>query len=256
MEWPRETWRARSRKDRGRGWPGGKSGLGRIFEVPRLFRAFPEKLYVQCNIWPFAHFGVNRVTMSGAALDLIESDEELGPAMASLNGRQREFVRAWVALGYQGIKDAGEAARKAGYVDSGTGAIRVIGHRLAHDPRVQAAILEVSKKEAVLGAASVGLPVVIEIALNKKLKPDTRLRAAGMLLNRGGMPEMTEQKITVEHKADSSQLAEFARQLADELQIDRKKLLGWEGMAAKVVEAEVVEPAAAAPPVEDGDEPA
>ncbi len=165
--------------------------------------------------------------------------DELGPAMAELNERQREFVRKWVALGYQGEVDATEAAREAGYAKGSYGALRVAGHRLSHDPKVQAAILEVCRKEAVLAAAAVALPATISIALNKDFSPKDRLRACEMLFNRGGMPAMSEQKITVEHRADGSQLKAFAAQLALELGVSREKLLGWDGVTIEAKAEEV-----------------
>lgn len=157
--------------------------------------------------------------------------------MSQLSDRQRAFVRSWIALGANGTPDNTAAAAAAGYASENNEALRVTAHRLAHNPKVQAAILETCRKEAVLAGAAVALPVTIGIALNEKLAAKDRLRACEMIFNRGGMPAMSEQKITVEHKADASQLKAFAAQLAQELGVSREKLLGWEGMEAKVVDA-------------------
>ena len=63
----------------------------------------------------------------------------LGPAMAALNPRQRAFV---MALNNAGGSNASEAARAAGYLDSGSGAIKVQAHLLLHNPAIRAALVE------------------------------------------------------------------------------------------------------------------
>ena len=65
-------------------------------------------------------------------------DTKLGPAMSSLNPRQRSFVIAYCATGG---KNAVGAARTAGYEGTDV-SLRVQAHRLAHSEAVQAAIHE------------------------------------------------------------------------------------------------------------------
>lgn len=169
--------------------------------------------------------------------DVVE--DHYGPALQALLPRQRGFVKAVVALGRNGIKNFAEAARIAGYSDTGNGA-KVIGSKLSNDPRVQAAIFEEAMKRINLGASLVATPVVIEIALDRKAKKSDRLRAAEMLFNRGGMPALTEHKVTVEHKQPAELLA-LAAHLAKELGVDEQRLLGINRDAAKVLDGEFVE---------------
>ena len=154
--------------------------------------------------------------------------EVLGPAMRALNERQRRFVLAYIEQGKDGKPNALRAALAAGYGGGGgvnEAALRVQGHRLVYNPLVQAAILELSKKEVNLAAAVIATPVTISIALNEKLSAKDRLRACEMLFNRGGMPALSEHKVTVEH-VDDGRMLEFADRLAAELGVDRSKLVG------------------------------
>jgi phage terminase small subunit len=168
---------------------------------------------------------------------MIEAEDGLGPAMRELSERQQAFVRATVELGRQGVQDNSLAARQAGYGRDSEGALRVQAHRLAHDPKIQAAIQEVARKEVVLAAAVIATPVTISIAMNEKLPAKDRLRACEMLFNRGGMPQQTEHKVTVEH-VDDRRMLEFADRLAAELGVDRAKLIGKN---VQVIEAKAEE---------------
>lgn len=171
---------------------------------------------------------------------MIDGDD-LGPAMQALNERRRRFVRAYVELGRNGTPDATLAAREAGYGDASEEGLRVTASRLSHDARVQAAILEVSRKEVNLAAAVIATPVTISIALNEGMSARDRLRACEMLFNRGGMPAQTEHKVTVEH-VDDSRMLEFADRLAAELGVDRARLIGVNVEAPKLIEGKAIEP--------------
>ena len=166
-------------------------------------------------------------------------DGELGPAMQSLTDKQRKFVAAVIALGRNGLRNYSQAARLAGYSDH-KDRCRVTGYVLAHDARVQAAILEESKKRINVAAAVVATPAVIEIALNKKLDPKDRLKACEMLFNRGGLPAQSEHKVTVEHR-QPAKMAELAERLAKELGVDPVRLLGINRAAAQVIDADFTE---------------
>jgi hypothetical protein len=170
----------------------------------------------------------------------MEDIGDLGPAMQALDERRRAFVRAYVnqARSFKAHEprvgggalwepNAKEAVKAAGYGTplSTDEYFRVQGHRLSHDERVQAAILEHSRREINLAAAVIATPVVISIALDEDAAPKERLRACEMLFNRGGMPAMTEHKVTVEH-VDDGRMLEFVNALASELGVDRSKLLG------------------------------
>jgi hypothetical protein len=166
-------------------------------------------------------------------------DLELGPAMSPLSEMQRKFVRAVIQLQQNGIRNVAAAARAAGYSDSKE-ACKVTGHRLIHDARIQAALLEESKKRINAAAAIVATPVCVEIALNEKLSARDRLHACEMLFVRGGMLAQTEHKVTVEHR-QPKQMLELAERLAKELDIDPVRLLGVNRAAAPILEGEFVE---------------
>ena len=173
----------------------------------------------------------------------IEEDTELGPAMEALSERQRKFVRAVIELGRNGIENYAEAAREAGYSNISEGC-KVRGHILSHDPRIQAAILEESRKRINLAATVIAIPVITAIAENESVAARDRLHACEMLLNRGGLPAQTEHKVTVEHK-QPKQMLELAERLAKEIGIDPARLIGVNPAAATVLEGEFVEVAGA-----------
>lgn len=168
--------------------------------------------------------------------ELVAVDESLGPAMEALRPLQREFVRRFIALGQNGWQDNSLAAGEAGY--KGTPEVlRVTGHRLAHNPAVQAAIFEETRKRVSLSAAVVATPIAISIAMDEKVPARDRLRACEMLFNRGGMPAMSEHKVTVEHKQPVAMI-ELAARLAKELGVDPARLIGANRAAAAVLEGE------------------
>lgn len=174
---------------------------------------------------------------------MIEAPEdiaELGPAMEALTPMRRAFVRAVVNLGRNGIENASEAARLAGYSGVGNGGIRVRAHELMHDARVQAALLEEAKRQINAAAAVVATPIAVEIAMDETVPARDRLRACEMLFNRGGMPAQTEHKVTVEHR-QPRQMVELAARLAAELGVDPARLIGVNRAAAPVLEREFVE---------------
>ncbi len=166
---------------------------------------------------------------------------EIGPAMEALTPMRRAFVRAVIEMGRNGIENASEAARTAGYSDGGAGTgIRVVAHNLMHDARVQAALLEEARKKVNAAAAVVATPVAVAIAMDETVPARDRLRACEMLFNRGGLPAQTEHKVTVEHK-QPKQLLELAARLAQELGIDEARLIGVNRAAAPLLEGAAVE---------------
>src|SRR5260221_274239 len=80
-------------------------------------------------------------------------------------------------------------AREAGYSGE-DGAMRVTAHRLAHDPRVQAAMLEEAQRR--LGAALPLATAQLVRVLTGSTKNSEKLKAISMVYNRSGMPEKTE----------------------------------------------------------------
>jgi hypothetical protein len=119
-----------------------------------------------------------------------------GPAMTSLTDKQRAFVIAW---NNAGGKNAAEAARTAGYADSGpSGAsARNVAHKLLLDPRIQAAVIEDARARFV-GTIADDLHSLSQIAGNPQHK--RQLDAIKMRLHHAGMIETV--KMEVEHKVD------------------------------------------------------
>ena len=109
-----------------------------------------------------------------------------GPAMSALNDRRRAFV---VAFNNGGGKNATEAARAAGYADTGSGRIRVQAHEMLHDPNVQAALVE-DARARLAGDLHATLDIIDDIANNPQHKD--RLAAAKMKLHHAGMVEVTK----------------------------------------------------------------
>ena len=73
---------------------------------------------------------------------------ELGPKMQACSERERAFVMHYLAICAEGGRaNATEAARRAGYTDTGDAGIRVRGHQLLHRDRVKAAMVEVGRTE-------------------------------------------------------------------------------------------------------------
>ena len=165
------------------------------------------------------------------------ADSELGPAMAALNDRQRAFVLTLIQTGCT----RAEAARVAGYEgDSDT--LKSAGYRLAHTPKVQAALQEEAVK-LMRDHAPVMIEVLHSIAINPQADAKDRIRAAGELLSRSGLGTMSEHKITVEKTFDEKALIADIVRLAKSLDIDPDKLLGrgTPKLAGPVVDAEFAE---------------
>jgi hypothetical protein len=134
--------------------------------------------------------------------DLADDDPSFGPAMRKLTPLKRKFVLAVQILG---SSDNTRAAILAGYGQPREGnqrsqqVARNAGWRLAHDPEVQSAMLEEAGKR-LGGLRFRALDVLRTLVDDVKTKPSLRLRAGLEILNRTGMPSMTEQNITVTHE--------------------------------------------------------
>ena len=126
-----------------------------------------------------------------------EDEEALGPAMRDLNRMQRDFVRAIVS-GCTQI----EAVRRAGYSTKSKKSMEVQGVRTAHNPRIQAAILEEGIK-AVRSSGPKAIAVLQSIAMNAKARDRDRIVAAVALLDRGGFGAMSSHRVDVHHHEPS-----------------------------------------------------
>ncbi len=121
-----------------------------------------------------------RVALAGLAPE----DRHLGPAMRALSERQRLYVVACMDMGCW--KDHARGARIAGYEGKHPGYARLQGFRLAHNPKVQAAMLEEAKKRMQLGTVG-ATNFMLELVEDEKADPKLRLKASEMVLDRGGL---------------------------------------------------------------------
>ena len=144
-----------------------------------------------------------------------------GPAMSLLNERERAFVVAW---NNGGQRNASMAVRAAGYSQT-NGSEHVQAHRLLHNPRIQAAIIE-DQKARLIGLDADATNTVKEIMNNPQAPAPSRLKAAEMVYNRGGLgiTSVTEHNINV--TLTNSEKMGKLHDLASELGIDPKVLLG------------------------------
>lgn len=119
---------------------------------------------------------------------LLPLDEaSLGPAMLALTPAMRTFVHAKVHLGLNNA----EAGKLAGYSTRSPNALEVTTSRLAHDQRVQAAILEEGQKlMRAEGARSIR--TLVAIRDNADAEDKDRIRCAVELLNRSGFHAVSE----------------------------------------------------------------
>lgn len=170
--------------------------------------------------------------ISMTQVNLIEIPDEgyMGPAMKALpSDRMRAFVIACNQPSSDGSVNYSQAARNAGYSDTTPGSIGVQAHRLAHDERIQAAMLEEAQRR--MGAAlPLATAAVVQI-MTQATKNSERLKAAAMIFNRAGMSEKTEHTVTVTRTETPEQKIERAIRLAKELGLDPKQILGNVGIA-------------------------
>lgn len=160
------------------------------------------------------------------AFDIINHDDqpEFGPAMKALSPMMRQFV---LALLDQRKRNNAAAAKRAGYSATSPVAIRVAGHRLAHDARVIAALHEEAGKRMET-AAHIAAGVVVQVMGDKDATNKDKLKAAGMVLDRTGfgVSQTINVNKTVTRKIDVStaaaKIAEFRQKFPDQF----AKLIG------------------------------
>jgi phage terminase small subunit len=147
---------------------------------------------------------------------IAESGTEFGPAMKALAPRHRAAVLAFCTTAGA---EATEACRQAGYTDNKTGALKVTAHRIFRKPEVLAAI-----REVVLQNISMDLPVLHEalkkVAMNAQHKDQTKAILA--LMNRGGLPDVTERNINVNINVSQAEKIAEIRAMADELKLPKE----------------------------------
>lgn len=180
----------------------------------------------------------------------IDADARLGPCMEALSDRQRQFVLALIQTGCSQSK----AAELAGY-RGGPHTWKATGWRLAHDSRVQAAIHEEAQK-LIRGTSVMAVRVIEGLAADKNVDPKVRLKAATELLNRSGLHAQSEHKVTVERHLTDGEIRGQLLELARQLDLDPRKVLGAAFPVDAVFEVvepvrEALEPAASADGLED-----
>jgi hypothetical protein len=160
------------------------------------------------------------------------ADYELGPKMKLCSEKERLFVWEFVRSG-GGARQASGAAREAGYVDSGTGAIRVTAHRVLHRDRVLAAIEEVGRqafRSQLAPAVSANLRLIED-----RDHPD-HWKAVHATLSRNGLIERTgvDVNVTGEISVNHTEAALGDLRALLALGVPREKLVetfGFSGLA-------------------------
>jgi hypothetical protein len=135
------------------------------------------------------------------------TDDGCGPAMLALTPAMRAFVVAKIENGCSNA----EAARAAGYSDASRHSLEVQAHRLAHDDRIQSALLEESQK-LIRSHGARAVHVLVAIMDNKNAENKDRAKAATELLNRAGLNAVSQHSVSVEHSVkltDSQREAEI-----------------------------------------------
>lgn len=144
---------------------------------------------------------------------------EYGPAMNALRPQHRGFVVAYCTNGC----NATDAARAAGYTDTGTGAIKVQAHRTLHRSDVRAAI-----REWTIAAVQAKLPIykqlLDEVAENPQHKDQTKAILA--LMDRGGMPAVVERNTNVNITLTTNEKIAQIKELAERNGIPLQQVLG------------------------------
>lgn len=153
-----------------------------------------------------------------------EIQDDFGPAMLALSERQRAFV---VQVVHHGVNYA-RAYHAAGYEGDPT-ALKNNGSRLARRPDVIAAIQEEGSR-AIRGHVATAISTLVEISSGSHYSPRDRTRASEALLDRGGFGRQTEHKVTVERPNTVAEQVARIRQMAKDLGIDPRELLGQAGV--------------------------
>lgn len=166
-----------------------------------------------------------------ALAKLVPPEEKLGEAMLGLNEKQRVFVIAVVVFGC--ANNHTRAARLAGY-EGTLNSLRVQAHRLAHNPKVQAALLEEARKRFQAGTVA-AVDVAMEFLADTKADPRVRLKAAELVMDRGGLPKATEHRVVSSYEPTREEKLLELVSLARALGQDPRTFLG---NLADVVEAD------------------
>jgi phage terminase small subunit len=150
--------------------------------------------------------------MTSTARKLEPIDAKCGPAMAALNDRQQRYVHAL----FEAPRSHGSgvfAAKVAGYSASSRGVLASIAYQLNGDPRVQAAIAEVSQQHlTTLGPLAVrALKRVLDNPAHRDFG-----RAIGIVMDRVAPQNSTHiVKLEGEVKLTSSETAQVMSRIEE-----------------------------------------
>ncbi|MDR3562058.1 MAG: hypothetical protein P4N59_11570 [Negativicutes bacterium] len=156
--------------------------------------------------------------------------------MFALSPSARRFVIAM--LEFPSASQA-KAAGMAGFSGSPEN-LSSTGWRLAHDPKVQAAIQEEARKR--MGAATIlAVSKLVEL-VDQSTDKKVQLRAIEMLLNRTGFNAITEHNINVNNvPSDDEGKIKRIELLCSTLGIDAQKLLGAAASTVTTLEKQAIE---------------
>lgn len=157
------------------------------------------------------------------------ADLDLGPKMQACSERERRFVWFYVT---NADENATQAARDAGYPDTGSGGIGVRAHALMHRERVLEAIDEVGR-QAFRALLVPAIAATRRLILNSKHPDHARTLQATLarlgLVERTGVDVTVGGEITVNHTDEALNHLRFLK----ELQVPRGKLeemFGFSGL--------------------------
>jgi hypothetical protein len=150
---------------------------------------------------------------------------QFGPAMQALpNDRWRRFVIAMCEQGKLSYQAAAMTADPEGWGQNPSAA-KQAGHDIAHDERTQAAIREEGQRRLGTGVA-LATATLLQFIEKDMLAPRDRMMAIKMLLNRSGLPETTEHKVTHAKELSEAEKMDQIVDLAKKLGVDPQTLLG------------------------------
>lgn len=168
----------------------------------------------------------------------MEPDTDLdtfGPAMRALTPLRRRFVMVMAA---DPFGNPTRWVRAAGYQNS-EGGLRVQGHALIHDPKIEEAVREYGM--SALGTLGPLLATAGMLRIARNPKHPKHLKALELIANRVGMHEQTEHVVNVNHSdRTGAAMAERIKQMAGMLGIDPGQLLGVNA-GPKLIEGKAVD---------------
>lgn len=156
-------------------------------------------------------------------VEKLEAAGDLGPAMLALpTDRQRLVVICCLDQGLE--VDWTAACRAAGYRGN-PNVLRVTACKLRHDERVEAAILEMSRKR--LQSFVPAAVHVLSLAMkDEKAEWKDRCRTAFGILDRCGIPAASEHNINVTHVESREDKMKKILEITEKLGIDPRIFLG------------------------------